>query len=588
MPREHPLDDPTLLRARRAAMIADVPLVDPPVSSVRPSAISSAPPAPPAFKPLAAPMPKITVADALALPVLRRGLPDVVSGAEHLDRPIRWVHAGEVSYMASQLRGGELLLTTGMGIGRKAVDQRRFVAGLAELGLAALVIELGPTFTELPTPLVQAARQHELVLVALTREVPFITVTEAIHTEIVNAQYALLRRGDDVQQRLTQLLLDGQGIPEVLRATAEIIGNPVFLEDGDGRLLYHAGSTVDGVDALDAWKASSRPSGRAPWRAGLAEPVPLSGHGPDGRLLVLPVTGPLDEIAGVALQRAAGIVALALLRARQEEELIARERGNFLVDLSEGRTTAAHAERQAGSIGFRSATGQLLPLAAETAAPAGGASWSLVLRDMTAELEAHGLAVLAGQQERPGQLLALIGLRDPAGRAGVADTAARALRTAVERRLGAGATRIAVGDPTPWRDAGPALRLAAETAASAVALPPEDWHDVRALELQRLLWRWRDDRELRAFVRRRLGPVLEHDRRRKHQLLPTLEALCAGGWRKAEAARALHLNRQALYNRLARIEELLDVDLADPEQTLTLHLALRALPHVQGPDHAPL
>jgi purine catabolism regulator len=563
-------------------MIWPVPLVDPPAPPAPRPFADVAPTA--AYSPLAAPSPRITVADALALPVLRRGLPDVVAGEEHLERPIRWVHAGEVSYMASQLRGGELLLTTGMGIGRKAVDQRRFVAGLADLGLAALVIELGPTFAELPTPLVQAARQHELVLVALNHEVPFITVTEAIHTEIVSAQYALLRRGDEVQGRLTRLLLDGQGIPEVLRATAEIIGNPVFLEDGEGRLLYHAGAATDGVDALDAWKASSRPSGRAPWRAGLAEPVPFGSHGTPGRLLVLPVGGPLDEIAGVALQRAAGIVALALLRARQEEELIARERGNFLVDLAEGRTTAAHAERQAGSIGFRAATGQLLPIAAETTAAAGAAAWSLVLRDVTAELEAHGLAVLAGQRERPGQLLALVGLRDPAGRAGLADTVARALRTAVERRLGDGTTRIAVGEATAWRDAGPALRLAAETASSAVALPPADWHDVRALELQRLLWRWRDDRELRAFVARRLGPVLEHDRRRKHQLLPTLEALCAGGWRKAEAARALHLNRQALYNRLARIEELLDVDLGDPEQTLTLHLALRALPHVEGPE----
>ncbi len=537
--------------------------------------------APPA--PLAPPSPRITVADALALPVLRRGLPDVLAGAEHLDRPIRWVHAGEVSYIASQLRGGELLLTTGMGIGRRAVDQRRFVAGLADLGLAALVIELGMTFSEIPEPLIQAAQQHGVPLVALTREVPFVHVTEAIHTEIVNAHYAMLRRGDDVQQRLTQLLLDGQGIPEVLRATAETIGNPVFLEDGDGRLLFHAGTPADGVDALDAWKASSHASGRAPWRAGLSAPVPLGPHGSPGRLLVLPVAGPMDEIAEIALQRAAGIVALALLRARQEEELVARERGNFLVDLAEGRTPGAHAERQAGSIGFRPAGRLLLPVAAETTAAAGSASWSLVLRDTGVELEAHGLTVLAGQRDRAGQLLALVGLRDADARASTADLVAKAIRTAADRRLGAGEMRIAVGDAAEWERIGPALRLTAETAASAAALPAARWHDVRDLELQRLLWRWRDDRELRAFVLRRLGPLLEHDRRRKHQLLPTLEALCSGGWRKAEAARALHLNRQALYNRLTRIEELLGVDLGDPEQTLTLHLALRALPYV-GPD----
>jgi purine catabolism regulator len=58
--------------------------------------------------------------------------------------------------------------------------------------------------------------------------------------------------------------------------------------------------------------------------------------------------------------------------------------------------------------------------------------------------------------------------------------------------------------------------------------------------------------------------------------VPTLQALCAHGGHKAETARTRHLNRQALYNRLARIEELLGVDLSDPDQLLTLQLALRA------------
>ncbi|MGX6449384.1 PucR family transcriptional regulator ligand-binding domain-containing protein, partial [Patulibacter sp. S7RM1-6] len=345
----------------------------------------------PSPAPLAAPAPRITVADALALPAMRRGLPEVVAGADHLHRPVRWVHAGEVPYMASQLQGGELLMTTGMGIGRRAVDQRRFVAGLADRGLAALVIELGPTFEAVPDPLVQAAEQHGLPLIVLRHEVAFISVTEAVHTEIVNAHYALLRRGDELQQRLTQLLLDGHGIPEVLRATADVLENPLFLEDGEGRLLYHAGSTADGADALDAWQASTHASGRAPWRAGLSAPVPLGAHGQAGRLLVLPLAGPLDEIAEVALQRAAGIVSLALLRARQEEELVARERGNFLVDLAEGRIAAARAERQAESIGFRPTARLLLPIAADAAVATGDAAWGLVLRDAAVEIEAHGL-----------------------------------------------------------------------------------------------------------------------------------------------------------------------------------------------------
>ena len=59
-------------------------------------------------------------------------------------------------------------------------------------------------------------------------------------------------------------------------------------------------------------------------------------------------------------------------------------------------------------------------------------------------------------------------------------------------------------------------------------------------------------------------------------LLETLEAYLAAGGRKAEAARALHLERQSLYLRLQRIEEALGVSLDDEDVMLGLHLAVRA------------
>ncbi|MCW2954719.1 MAG: transcriptional regulator, PucR family [Conexibacter sp.] len=543
----------------------------------------------------AVPRVRITVADALALPVLRRGMPDVVAGRDLLDRPIRWVHAGEVPNIASLLTGGELLLTTGMGLGTRAAEQRRFVADLTERGIAALVIELGAVFAELPEPLVQAATTRALPLIALRREVAFVAVTEAIHTEIVNAQYALLRRGDDVQRELMHVLLDGGGIPDVLRVVAELLGNPVYLEDADGRLLFHAAVPASGArdDALGGWEAARSGAGRGAWAAALAAPVPLGGDGgaARGRLLALPLAGPLDETARIPLARAADIVALALLRARQEEELLARERGNFLLDLASGRLGAVDAERQARAMGF-GAGERLLPLAAvsaadatRTAAPIAAGAWDLVVADAQEAIDRHGHAALLGTHGPATALLGLVavrasGQREGDGRAAAAGVAAAAIRAAVQRRLGPGPgggdVVVVAGELCGWEEAPPALALAAETAASAVGLDATPWHDVRALELHRLLWHWRDDAELAAFVRRTLGPLAAHDRQRTHHLMPTLQALCAHGGHKAETARALHLNRQALYNRLARIEELLGVDLSDPDQLLTLQLALRA------------
>ncbi|MEA2291624.1 MAG: PucR family transcriptional regulator, purine catabolism regulatory protein [Solirubrobacteraceae bacterium] len=525
---------------------------------------------------------RFTVADALALPVLRRGLPEIAAGRRHLDRPIRWVHACEMPNIADSLTGGELLLATGMGIGARPADQRRFVAELAERRTAALIIELGSAMAELPPALVGAAEAAGLPLIGLRREVFFVEVTEAIHTEIVSAQYAILRRGEEIGRRLTALMLDGEGIPAVLRALAETLGNPVFLESADGRLISHAAPAGD-VDPLEVWAAtratgeSNGAGAREPGEGMLAAPVPMGAHQPAGALVAIQALGDMQPVATVALERAAGIVALGMLRARQEEELLFRERGNLLVDLAEGRLAPVDAARRAESLGLPAGGGPLLPLAAEVGVPegVGAAEWGMVVRRAQADLRGHGLQSLLGVWPGRSRLLVVIALRDADQRAAVAELAAAAIRAAVAR-LGSMDVAVAVGRTAAWDEAGPALRLAAEAAAAAANLPAAPWHDVTALELPRLLWRARHDEELTGFVERTLGALLDHDARRKLRLVPTLEALLRNGGRKAETARALHLNRQALYHRLTRIEQLLGVDLGDATQLLALHVALEA------------
>jgi purine catabolism regulator len=522
----------------------------------------------------ASPSPRITVAAALQLPAVRRGLPEVVAGREALHRPIRWVHAGEVPNMASLLRGGELLLTTGMGIGPKAADQRRFVAELAARQIAALAIELGHTYNNaLPPALVAAAERHGLPLIELHAAVPFVAVTEAIHTEIVNHHYDLLRRAERLQERFTGLMLQGGGIPGVLALLAEALANPVFLEAADGRLLYHAAPPDSAAedDPVGAWSQAARDAATL----GVTAPVPTGDGGAAGRLLVLPVDAPLDAFAGLAVDRAAGIVALALLRTRQEDELLARGRGDLLSELAAGRLAPDRAAARAQAMGFADrGAAALLPLVARPAVDAAGA-WTPALRDLERDLAGLGVPALVGVDPGDGALLVVLALRDGSERAEVATRAAQALHAVAPGAV------VAVGAAGGWAAVAQGLQDAAQSAAAAAALPPAAWHDTSVMALDRLLWGWRDQDELAAYVDRMLGPLVAHDARRKHQLMPTLEALCEHGGRKAETARALHLNRQALYDRIARLEDVLGTDVSDTRALLALHLAIHARRHLR-------
>ncbi|MGW3414431.1 PucR family transcriptional regulator [Streptomyces sp. NPDC000888] len=526
----------------------------------------------------------ITVQRALELPGLRSGLPEILAGADRLQRTVRWVHAGEVPNIASLLKGGELLLTTGYGLGTRPAEQRAFVRTLAERGIAALVVELGPRFTRLPAALVDTARSAGLPLVQLHREVPFVAVTEEIHTEIVNGHYALLQQAEEVHRRCTEALLGGGGVPQVLGILADFSSNPVFLETAEGQLLYAAGSGGAGADPLQVWEGLRGQHKEEPPAGTTLVDVPGGGPGTGSvraRLVLLPVNAPVAPVHRLATERAAGILAVVLMQARQEEELAARGRGDFLTDLAEGRIEAEDAPAQARVLGFKPGSSPLLPVVmrlADGLSPGGG--WAVLARAVAEELASVGVPVLLGVRPVEGRVPLLLGLRSESERSAVADRVAAALRAGVERagmqRPGAQPPVVVVGVAGGWAAASAGLRHAAETATAAQGLTDRPWYDARRLDIDLLLWRLRDHPDLAAFVDRAIGPLRDHDNRSKPPLLPTLETYLAHAGRKAETARELHLNRQTLYNRLARIGELLGTDLDDPQTVLALSLALRA------------
>lgn len=529
----------------------------------------------------------MTVRAALALPALSRGLPQVLAGARELDRPLRWAHAAEVRNIAELLKGGELLLSTGMGLPDRTAERRRFVGGLADREVAALVFELNPALPQVPACMVDEAEQRGLPLICLRRGVPFVEVTEAVHSAILAGQLALLRRGEEIHQRFTQLMLDGEGVDQVLRVLADTIADPVVLEDARGELLFHARHRTPDGDVVAAWE-TLKSGGDA---VAYAVDIPTGDAGGPGKLVALGLDSPIDDFDRVAIERAAGVIALASLRTNQQQLLALRERGGFLAELAAGELGPRDAATRAEGLSFPAGDHALLPLTIDLLPRRTGTgprrdaeerAAALAWRDARRELAGRNLPALFGARIDEGDVLALVAVARPSNgrdtRADAAGVAADAIHKAVERHFGKGRRAIVVAGPAGrgWAEAGAGLRAATDAVEAARKVPAKPWHDASAPDLERLLAALNGHEALTTFVGHRLGPLVEHDEHRKHKLLPTLEAFCSFGGHKAETARALHLGRQALYHRLGRIEDLLGADLEDEDTRLGLHLALRA------------
>src|SRR3954470_19034101 len=312
----------------------------------------------------------LSLDDVLALPVVRRALPEIVIGEHALGVEVRWAHVIEMPDPDDLLKGGESVLTTGLGAGSETRHQAAWTASLVEQGLAALAVELGSSWRDVPPAVVAGCAGAGVPIVAFHRPVRFIEITEAVHGAVVNAQFALLARGEEIHRRFTELILRGRGVPEILAELCAAVGNPVVLEDHGGSLVYYVSGRQGDDLALSAWGDVHRAEARGEVAEGMFAVEVRLLDSSWGRLMALSLDKRLDDFDRVAVERAALAVAIDLLGQQHDEQLRARSRGAFLSELADGRVEENDARRRAEALGLAgSGRGALLPIVATWRAP---------------------------------------------------------------------------------------------------------------------------------------------------------------------------------------------------------------------------
>ncbi len=526
-----------------------------------------------------------TVAEVIALDPVRSGAPRVLAAADRLDAPVRWVHVIELAQAAHLLRGGELVLSTGIALPDDAAGLGRYVAELASVGVSALAVELGSRYSRsLPSALISAAADHQLPLIVLERETQFIEITEAVHARIIDAQLAELRSAERLHQVFTELAVSGARADEVVAQTATLARCPVILENLAHQVLACAPLGQDAASLLAGFSGRSRATqiaGRTGYDATSGWLVTAVGaRGQNwGRLLMLRGAPPApgDE---ALIERAATTLALGRLLDHQQESLERQAHRTILsAFLGNGYGDQAEAEARARALGVPVAGRLLIAVvvrvaktrpASALAAPATAAGIADAVAEVCRLLRIPAL-VGSLDDDRVAALLALPPRSNPDAAIGrLADELRPRLREGDV--IGAGSAVDSVG--AVQRSLLEADHVAEAAARAGARLP---YYRLPDLRLRGLLHLLRDDPRVQAFAERELGPLLVHDDAAGTQLVLALTAYLEAGGNKAEAAKRAHLARPTMYQRLRQIEDVLGVDLEPAESRLSLHVALLAM-----------
>ncbi|MGE5290480.1 MAG: PucR family transcriptional regulator [Micromonosporaceae bacterium] len=527
-----------------------------------------------------------TLAEVLALDVVRRGEPSVLAGADRLDAPVRWVHAIELADAARLLRGGELVLATGIGLPDAPDLLTRYVAGLQEVGASGLMVELGRRYVRsLPAALVGAARAHGLPLISLARETPFVEITEAVHARIIDTQTAELRASGHLHEVFTQLAIAGAPAEEIVRQAAVLAGKPVILESLAHQVLACESATADPSVLLAGFQAKARAvaiTGRTVYDAASGWLVTIAGaRGEDWGRLILVCGGPPAPRDVVLIERAATTLALTRLIERRRDSLERQAHGTVLA----GILADSYPDPQEAALRTR-ALG--VPVAGRTLV-------GVVIRadEMGPGLLAHARGMEAAEAAaaacRQARVPALIGSLDDVRVGALLSLPAHVNLDSVLTRLAHDLTGrsvassagpviplIAAGSPAAsFRDVRRSFLEAIQVADAAAAEPDRRlFYRLPDLRLRGLLHALRDDARVQTFAERELGPLLAYDDAHGTRLTETLAAYLDTGANKAEAAKRAGVARPTLYQRLRQIEEVLGTDLRSARSRLSLHVAL--------------
>src|SRR6266487_935760 len=323
-------------------------------------------------------VPPPTVREAMTFGGFAEGTP--VGGRQGLDRQIQWVRVMETPETARRLRQGELLLTTGFPVKDDPAALIELVNSVAGSGGSGLIVKLGRYIDVVPPEMIQESDRLALPLFTIGQEVPWSDLMEPLLERIINAEHWRLKRSLEIHRRFTDLVLDGKGVNEICRTLADLLDSGVAVEDASFHLLAHAGGSTSDPHRRETIARHGTPprvlydpqiqrtlrdvtESRRPMkvpafphlgmnRERIIAPI-LAANQLLGIISILDHPPDNEELAFMAVEQAALVMALALIKEREVAEVEGHVRGEYLDDLVQGTYgDEAAAQRRARHVGY--------------------------------------------------------------------------------------------------------------------------------------------------------------------------------------------------------------------------------------------
>lgn len=524
-----------------------------------------------------------TVSDLFMIPHFKDAV--LLGGGANADKVISRVNVMEVPDVIDWGRPGEFLMTTGYPFRDNPEVLATLIGQLAQRGVVALGIKTKRFLDEVPPAAIAAAERHGLPLIELPPGTTFSDAVREIMERVLVSEFKDLTILQGRVQRLSHVLLHGDGLPAFLQHLELMIKNPVVLLDPkNGVVASPEAMPLCGGIGPEEWDRIRKERTLETNVIGGKESsirVHVAAVNDDELqpylLLVIDRKNEYNVVDTLTLNWAGRLLEFEIRNMQARSHIETKYADQFLQDWLAGRiVTAVDLRLRAEACGW--------PLA-EAAHYTSG-----VVYFHNRKLEVKGLQELAKRLNwecaarkleakwtvLEGDLVVLLTHSEPdkaADRQQLLSEVSTLLQQAVPESGVSLCLGREAGDQvkaaSSYIDARRVLEIAGICFLTSPVLHYAD------LGVYLLLYRLKGTEELAEYRRLYLHPLLELDRKQQGDLLSTLRTYFQCNCNAKETAERMFVHYNTIIYRLERIKGELGMRLDDPDTKFVLQLALK-------------
>lgn len=499
---------------------------------------------------------------------------EVVAGLKGLGRQVKWVHVVEVIKIKSLLNGNELILTTGLGWKKDEDLFMSLLEQLIECNASGLCIEMGTSTFFIPQEIIDFANKHHFPIIIFHEEVPFVDITQDIHSLLINKQYQMISDLENYTQQLNKKMLEIDHYEEILWFFHEYLDVQIIAKFNENEIkcIPELGRDKKQQHLTKIDEAEGSNGNRI-----AKQPVQLLGN-QYAEIIILANTRELSEYDYLLLDRTATALAQHLLRDLFVEEKKRMEETEWMLDWLDG----VHSEQEIreylsyhqSEINSSGGVVCVCKLSNEQTKNMDSTYVKLIFRTI---FEQYGFFTYS-TEVRNQLIFIFLNQRESVNWRERIQKGFSRFETNHATKLEISSVSFGVGKFVQnLREVHKSYRAAKETLLLQHTLSETSrslfYDDVHIYHILSLVNKHGD---LPEMIMDHLAPVIEYDKKHNGTLMHTLKTYLASNGSKQETAKKLYVVRQTLYHRIDKLEKLLGDNFMSPDKRLVIELLMVA------------